>query len=67
MGSAIVFLMTQVRLGTNWLGLGLIVLCMLSPIGSQSTTSVLTFVLSNITSNVAVSYFDTRQASIFTT
>lgn len=59
--------MTQVQLGTNWLGLGLIALWMLSPIGSQSTTSVLTFVHSNITLNVAVLYFDTRLASIFTT
>jgi hypothetical protein len=69
MGSATVFgtVMTQVQLGSNWLGLGLIALWMLSPIGSQSTTSVLTFVHSNITSNVAVLYFDTRQASIFTT
>ena len=62
MGSATVFgtVMTQVQLGTNWLGLGLIALWMLSPIGSQSTTSVLTSVLSKITSNVAVPYFDTR-------
>lgn len=68
-GCATVFgtVMTQVQLGTNWLGLGLIALWMLSPIGSQSTTLVLTFVHSNITSNVTVLYFDTRQASIFTT
>jgi hypothetical protein len=69
MGSATVFgtVMTQVQLGTNWLGLGLITIWILSPVGSQSAGRVLDTVLANITSNVTVPYFDTRQASIFTT
>ena len=62
MGSATVFgtVMTQVRLGINRLGLGLIALWVLSPIGGQSTTSV-PFPTSNQMSLCLTSTLDRRQ------
>ncbi|OCK80097.1 hypothetical protein K432DRAFT_393328 [Lepidopterella palustris CBS 459.81] len=67
MGSTTVFgtLVTQAQLGINRIGIGLVALWILSPIGSHSSQPALTTVLQNVSSSVGATYLDTRQASKF--
>jgi hypothetical protein len=66
MGSSTVFgtVITQIHLRSfNWLGLALIVLWALSPIGSQSFLRVISTQNYNTSTTVTINYLDTGQVS----